>query len=67
MFFGCYKNLKPSETSKIYEWKNVPENIKSKSMQGFSIGNIVTHWSYAIFDNLPGTMNWIKNIGFQKE
>ena len=67
MFFGCYKNLKPSETSKIYEWKNVPENIKSKSMQGFSIGNIVTHWSYAIFDNLPGTMNWIKNIGFKNE
>ena len=57
MFLGCHKNLKPSETSKVDEWKNVSQNIKSQAMKGFSADNIVT---YAIFDNLPGTLNWLK-------
>ena len=59
MFLGCYQKLPPSEISKVYEWKNVPEKIKSESMKGFTVENI---WSYALVDNFQGTLKWLKII-----
>ena len=52
MFLGCYKYLKPSEASKIFEWKNVPENI-NKAMKGYDVNNF---WVYALRDNLFWTI-----------
>ena len=64
MFLGCYKNLKPSDASKIEEWKDVPQSIKEKAMKGFSVENVGL---YGVGDNLLGTLNWIKKIGIFKE
>ena len=58
MFLGCYKSLPLSETSKIYEWKNVPEKIKVKGAKGYSATNYV---SYALGENLGGTLKYVSD------
>jgi hypothetical protein len=65
MFLGCYKSLPLSETSKIYEWKNVPEKIKVKGAKGYSATNYV---SYAFGENLGGTLKYVSdNMPFLKK
>ena len=64
MFLGCFESLKPSEASQYEEWKNVPAKIKAGIMKGFTVKNI---WSYAIFDNTKGTVNYIKNFFNKKK
>ena len=56
MFLGCQPSLDPSVISQVENWKNVPKEVKSKFMKGFSAQNIV---SYALVDNLGGTLRFV--------
>lgn len=53
---GCQPSLDPSVISQVEIWKNVPKEVKSKFMKGFSAQNIV---SYALVDNLGGTLRFV--------
>ena len=58
MFLGCQSSsLSPSIILQVHNWKNVSEEVKSQYMKGFGIKNI---WSYAVFENFGGTLNYIK-------
>ena len=56
MFLGCQKSLDFSVILQVKNWKNVPKEVKSKFMKGFSAQNIV---SYALVDNLGGTLRFV--------
>ena len=66
MFFSCLTLLNSSERSQVEQWKNIPENKKKDYNKGCSSTNF---WSYALFENLPGTIKFCydKILPFKKK
>ena len=59
MFLACQSELDPSTIPEVLSWKNVTEEVKSGCKKGYGVKNF---WSYYIFDNFGGTLEYFGNL-----